>query len=720
MPYVDPAARAEARRRYHAAHPEERKARRNVSRAARRAANVVRFVGIDGEGVDRPDGAHDYNLLTIGDRSTFHPDGSRLTFDDVAEAIWGYHQDDPDAVLVGFYLSYDIAMWLRDLPQSKAERLLTAEGRAARVRRDNHGNPLAFTFPITWKGWEFDVLPNLKRFQLRPAVQGRNPNPWVYINDTGGLFQQSLLKAIDPEAWPEPICTPDEYQRLVAGKAAREGKPVPYGTPVDPVTITYNALENDVLARMLTRYNAGLVEAMGVRLRRHQWSGPGQAAQVYLKGIGAPRGETCFEAARDQDATEAFEAARSSYFGGWFEISAHGPIPGDTWEYDINSAYPSIIASLPCLLHGRWRHGEGAPPDSPAPWRLVHAEVTGGDPYIGAMPHRTPRGSVLRPSHTAGWYWQHELDAARRAGLVDRVEWRSWWQYDPCDCPPPFGPIANLYVKRLAVGKSSPQGRAMKLVYNSAYGKMAQSVGDPVFGNPVYASLITAGCRTMILDAITTHPLGSIAVVMVATDGVYFTGPHPGIVDDPDTLGAWSITTKHNLSLFKPGMYWDDQARRNAKSRKALGIKSRGINERALSTVIERVDRLWDKQLHKLPSTERDDWPSIETRIPFSVVSPRQALNRNDWGLCGAIEHHRPVVLSAWPAAKRLPGWPTIDTHDQLIRTRPWPEPPLGGVDSTPYNRRFGLELEANIADQELVLPDGEANALLAEIFGLR
>jgi hypothetical protein len=734
VPYANPADRQAARRRYHERNPEARKARRHVARATARKLHEVRFLALDGEGVDRPDGSHDYNLLSVGDRSLHHPDGRRLTFDQVASFVYACHEADPDAVLVGFFLGYDFAQWLRDLPEDRARMLLTPEGQARRRRRDNHGNPLAMTFPVRWGRWEFDMLPNMKRFQLRPTNRdgfgGDNPHSWAYLNDTGGLFQTSLLKAIDPADWPEPICTPDEYRQLFEGKAARQADPVPWGTPVKLDTIAYNVLENDVLARMLGRYNAGLV-AMGVRLNRTQWHGPGQAAQAWLRHT-APdvKGKACYDAAGLDDAPEdadnpgalhPFEAARCSYFGGWFELMAHGPIPGVTHEYDINSAYPAIIAQLPCLLHGTWVQGEGPPPRRRAAWRLVEAAVWGSDPFIGTMPHRTPKGRVLRPYRTAGWYWQHELDAARRAGLIDRVRWRRWWEYRPCACPPPLAAIADLYVQRATIGKDTPHGRALKLVYNSAYGKMAQSTGSPMFGNPVYASLITAGCRTRIIDAIATHPEGTGAVVMVATDGVYFTSPHPGL-DIAPTLGAWSSAEKINLSLFKPGVYWDDRARKAARSGGKLGIKSRGVNERALAAVVPRLDRAWERQniftLDGRPagSPRPEEWPAINVTVPFTIVSPRQALARNNWGLCGAIEHDRSILQSAAPHNKRSTTIP-YDPPDKLLRTTPRRDD-FG--DSTPYERRFGLELKERIEHFEMILPDGEFAMLLDEVLGTR
>jgi hypothetical protein len=99
----------------------------------------------------------------------------------------------------------------------------------------------------------------------------------------------------------------------------------------------------------------------------------------------------------------------------------------------------------------------------------------------------------------------------------------------PCDHEPPLRHLEGLYQPRFGIGKDTPEGKAFKLVYNSVYGKFAQSVGEPVYGNPAYASLITRGCRTRILDAIATHPRRSAAVAMMATGGVYFLTPHPQI-----------------------------------------------------------------------------------------------------------------------------------------------------------------------------------------------
>ena len=254
----------------------------------------------------------------------------------------------------------------------------------------------------------------------------------------------------------------------------------------------------------------------------------------------------------------------------------HGHVPGTVYEYDIVSAYPHAMRRLPCLVHGRWRHYAGPRPPRlhPGQLRLVRCPpggVRGSDPYIGAMLHRRKDGSIVRPHVTGGWYWSFELEAAKRAGLVDEAQVDEAWTYSPCPCPPPFAGLEHLFEHRLAVGKKTPAGKASKLVMNSGYGKAAQSVGERPFGCPVYAGLITATCRTMVLDAIAAHPEGTRAVVMVATDAVFFTSPLPSLDfsrvtiagKEHPALGSWEEKTHKGLAVLKPGVYWDDESRQS-------------------------------------------------------------------------------------------------------------------------------------------------------------
>jgi hypothetical protein len=72
---------------------------------------------------------------------------------------------------------------------------------------------------------------------------------------------------------------------------------------------------------------------------------------------------------------------------------------------------------------------------------------------------------------------------ARAARVAARaITDHEWVAYFPCDCRPPLRWIEGQYLDRIALGpagKNSPNGVAKKLCYNSVYGKMAQSIGQP-------------------------------------------------------------------------------------------------------------------------------------------------------------------------------------------------------------------------------------------------
>jgi endogenous inhibitor of DNA gyrase (YacG/DUF329 family) len=654
---------------------------RNAARDNQRKSHDVEFIAVDGEGVTRMGWVevwddelqqmvkvrrkvHDYVLLSVGDQSLHH-DGDALRHDEIFEFLYAQKLEHPDATFVGFFLGYDFSQWLKSLPESRGNLLFHAEGIKRRMPR----NPeLKYPFPVISGQWEFDFL-GLKRFKLRPHVKRdlwpvtivhhrdgtmtekkTHPYKWMYINDAGAFFQTALMAAINPKKWAPgtAIVTDEEMQILQEGKDNRAE------AQFDPAMIRYNVLENNVLSRLMATVNKGFV-ADGIKLRSDQWYGPGQAAQAWMRLIGAPTGEQVREAVP----AWAIDAARQSYYGGWFEVFVHGPIPGTTYSYDINSAYPFAIASLPCLLHGEWTQGTGRPGRlRKGHLRLVNATFTGDDTHIGTMPHRDMDGGISRPAHTAGWHWQHEIDAARKAGMIRKVEVSEWVEYRPCGCPPPLRAIAELYEGRLKVGKETPFGKSKKLVYNSSYGKMAQSIGMPKFSNSIYASLITARCRTMILEAIASHPDKTKAVAMVATDGIVFLSPHPTLDVHPEALGKWDHTTHENLSILMPGLYWDDSSRESIRQGQNLKLKSRGVSGKYLAPFVDDFDQQWS-ELHATlnePGIELAD-PTMAPKVPvvveFGVISPRLAVARDRWDTCGQVVWDDPRSISANPEGKR-------------------------------------------------------------------
>lgn len=668
----------------------------HTARAAKRRAvrqSPLIFHCVDGEGQEI-DGEHRYVLLGVGEDQISDPNG--LEWERIFSFLYSKYETGGHAY-TGFFLGYDFAQWLKGIDEYKGRRLLLPAERAKRRRLiAHHGEPMngQIYFPVDLEGWEIDML-GMRRMRLRPEDKQR----WMYICDTGAFFQKSFLSVIDPKEWSHPVVTNEEYLLISNGKSQRDT------AVLDDNMRMYNSLENEVLSRVLGLLDMGLRE-LGIHLSPKQWFGPGQAAQEWLTGR-APEGGVI----RETVPREFLEATRQSYFGGWFDIMAHGIIPGESHEYDINSAYPAIISGLPCLLHGRYTSGSGTPPGySNNTLLLVHATVGGGDNHIGAMLHRDRDGNISRPDQTEGWYWWHELEAASRAGLLNSVRVYEWHMYEPCYCPSPLGEIAELYQRRLEVGKKTPLGIAAKLIMNSCYGKFAQSVGDPKFGNPVYASLITAGCRTMILEAIATHPRGTADVLMVATDGVYFRSPHPGLPLSGD-IGEWEHTSRWYLTLFKPGVYWDAKARDAITRQKAPVFKARGVNAREFGKYIFLADMEFNELRKSQQVPQGDEWPSVTFPLPFTMITPLQALHRGDWGLAGKVLHDVKVTQSSNPVLKRS-RWRW--EGDILVSMPPINSPFEASV---PYEKRFGMDDPWSDESAEIhgIHPEGTPSSLMKE-----
>jgi len=711
---------------------------------ARHYESDLDFIGVDGEGVNRPDGRHEYVMLSVGDNTLWN-DGRELTHREILPFLYGQYV--PGIAFIGFFLGYDFMEWTKSLTEEDARSLWTEEG--ARKRKPRKQGYVQSYPVVIDRAWEIDILAK-RRFRLRPhhhrgmradpftchcggtleytldddeynveeftdwnsLVKTPSPKtskgaPWMYICDTGPFWQKSFLATINPKSWPIPIVTDEEYATIKEGKNSRADV-YEYGdTSYFDDMCRYNRLENEVLARVTRELNRGFLE-IGVKIPLQSWFGPGQAASAWMKGNSGKKGlpYTRRELV-DRVPDYARDAARRSYYGGWFEQFIHGHIPGVTYEYDINSAYPYVISRLPCLHDvARWEQGEGTPEYKRGSLYLLRVNVNGSDPFIGTMPFRDRKGRILRTHEQTGWYWKHELDAACAAGIVDTYNVLDYVGFTPCNCESPLKEVAELYELRLRVGKNTPQGIALKLLYNSIYGKFAQSIGNPMWGNPIYASLITAGCRTMILEAIASHPSKTQDVTMIATDGIYFRTPHPGLEIDGEKLGAWDVTEKHDMTQFMPGLYWDrgvrdvlERERTTGTVAEKLPLKTRGVNVRDLADSVSELDTAFTNAASRFIHSQVYDWPVFGVPVRFDIVSPGQALARNRWETVGIVhgEEHTPLCgddcrkgrksISSSPHTKRDAERMYID-YD-VIRTSVYTRVE-GQEESLPYPKKFG------------------------------
>lgn len=678
------------------------------------------FIAVDGEGITLENGEHRYVLFGVGDDQIEDVNG--LEWFDILDYIYNHRK--PGFAFVGFYLSYDFDRWIRTMAYDRAYRLVTSEGRTIRKSKSpkQHGKVLPVDMPF---GWQINML-GKKMFEFRKRSCNctlyfcKHPKgPFVRVCDAGPFFQCSFLKAIDPRKWTKPIVTMAEYELIKKNKDFRA-----YADCITDEMRYYNKLENRILVRLMNVLNKAFIE-MGIVLAPNQWFGPGQAAQKWMKKECIPKNEDIYKVVPQSFS----EAARMSYFGGWFEIMMHGHIPGETHEYDINSAYPYIISSLPCLLHGTWRHESNTnAPDTG--YVLVYASVSifrkGRYSSIGTMLHREYDSSIKRPDRTKGWFWLHEINAAKRAKTIRYCHIYEWMSYDPCDCLPPLRNVEFLYDLRIKVGKDSPLGKGARLAYNSMYGKFAQSIGTPIFANPIYASLITAGCRTMILDAIATHPKGKDDVCMVATDAVFFATPHPNLPIS-QRLGEWDYECRHNLTLFKPGVYWDDKTRQDINESRIPEFKARGIAAADFASCIDAIDRKFKEWDSVAPEPSLDNghingWPDVIFESGFAMTTCLQAIRRNKWETAGEVKQNVPLRQNANPYGKRIGAFQDVlDDGRKVWRSIPH-SLPINDCESMPYIKRFGMAdpWSDEYMEQDGINPDMPFGDIIKETIGLQ
>jgi hypothetical protein len=731
---------------------------------------------------------HVYVLLGCGDEQIEAPDAlapADLPLSDILAFLYRRYRQNPTAAYVMFFTGYDWTQWFKQLPEIKAWLLFDEKGKERRRMRITK-HPQYFPVRVNEHlgpdgGWELEMLAD-KRLQIRPMVCyceaagrhgvsrgstkagkasdraakqvaatrarggccrycGAKRAPYMNICDAGPIFQTSLLQAIDPKDWspPEdldaaPRAVQDAYRRLADrdryNLIARGKENRPDAQLGDEMRL-YNRLENEALADLMAIFDFGL-RSLGLHLGRGEWYGPGPAAAAWLANNSAPT-RKAIEGDGDEKAAivpyRVRQAALKAYFGGWFEVAGHGTVPGTSYEYDITSAYPHQIACLPCLLHGRWRHEKKrrsclAPLDHTTQLRLVHARVRGSDPHLGAMLHRRTDGSILRPHQTEGWFWQHEIEASLRAGLIEQVIVLETWTYERCGCPPPLGVLADMFGQRILVGKNTPQGKAIKLVMNSVYGKFVQSVGTAPFRNYVWGSLTTAGTRVMILDAIATHPLRSSGVLMIATDAVYFIARHPTLplcTQDAPVLGDWEEKGRENMTLFKPGVYWDDEARDKIRAGEDPIFKARGINRKEFGKHLDEIDADFANQIDGLLAGRELDWPAMIYTSDFGMVTAKMAVQHgHNWAEAGRV-YQPPSRQRSDPTRKRTE--PYFDPELGVIRTHPHDQ--AANLVSAPYQRKgvkaaFAVVVGEEPDDEQWAYqsPDGPVGAVVAGMLG--
>ncbi|MGH2612653.1 MAG: DNA polymerase, partial [Rhabdochlamydiaceae bacterium] len=469
------------------------------------------FVGCDGEGGDI-NGRHVYTCLRAGDQELFT--GKPLS----SRECLGFIADLPSGpIYVGYYFGYDITMILKDLPTGYLRDLKDSDKR--KIISNGH----TWTPPIVWNGFDIQLIGH-REFKVR---RRHSEKPYTTIHDVSGCFQSTFLKAI--RRWE--IGTLKEQAQIEAGKEGRGS----WGMATESIR-EYNKLECTLLVQMMDSVRVACTQ---VGIHPRTWQGAGQLAESMLEShyIG--------------DYLAPIPAIMSvptatAYFGGRFEITKQGLLD-KVYEYDLNSAYPSAMRSLPCLRHGQWRKGRVSPGScglSHVSWRRRNTSRAIPQPF----PFRSHSGRISYPSSGRGWYWSPELEAALDIGLWDIEIDEGYVWHQTCDHKP-FDWIEDIYNYRKTL--TDGRGIVLKLAMNSLYGKMAQSVGKPRFHSNVWAGLITSHVRAQLLKD--SHANGN--AIMFATDAIYFER-EAKTLQIGDNLGQYGRRMFPKYFIVLPGFHF--------------------------------------------------------------------------------------------------------------------------------------------------------------------
>lgn len=681
---------AQKMKRYRATHPDA-KGGGNAARDATRA--VAPFYGFDGEGKEDENGRHVLYTLRAGDAELYNG-GASLGSREILTWITKL----PHATYIGFALEYDFTMILRDIAgirdgkgRDVLGRIIRKSGLTRTEQRFGIAIP-GWGVRVSWMSHKHLIVSTTggekrQADRVAPGVlagkvdaQGRSvldrlaegkvnateakrgiyvPSLDAYmrwtpgeelvttrkvrtvrISDTFGLFQGSFVATC--RKWG--VGTPAELDTMQTMKDKRGA------FTGDDAEREYNRVECVFMAELLGKVRDAC-SAAGIRPRN--WEGAGKLAEAMLTQRKMPkvaRAEGRHMYPQKGDITlpdDVSDIADWAYYGGRFEATRTGIISDKVYDYDINSAYPHAMRSLPCLLdgHGTWTHDSTRlTPNSVC--RVSWSPT--GDAFLGPFPIRTKHGQLTFPlsnlDDTSEWYWWSEVSAALDSGLfhVDIHESFTWVQ--TCPCPPPYGWVEDVYLQRLELG-SSDKGMVLKLAINSLYGKTAQMKGQAPYLNKVYAGMITALCRSMIFRAATA--VGQRNVLMIATDGIFTTVPMPRTLTGRKVLGEWDETVAGGICIAQPGIYLMGDA-----------YKSRGISSRAIRENWEKID-----------STFRTAWMEVQYPAPVTLNigqrfnGLRLAWHQGHTERAGQWDREVTHRLNLVPVGKRSTEWyPQIAT----------------------------------------------------------
>jgi hypothetical protein len=451
------------------------------------------FLAFDGEGFDDK-----YVLLANSlDERISNPDG--LTSKECLDFLsTGYSLP---VIRVFFSFGYDVNHILRDVPDDLLLKLM-------------QGNS------IVWEGYRIQYIPG-KIFSV---------NNYKFF-DVFSFFQTSFINVVRRMLGEDAVT-----ENLTAGKAARGS----FDTWNMDDLVKYNDEELALLVQILNKLRDAF-ENIDVHLT--EWYGPGAVAKVWFAAHKIKVAE--------KHAKGSLHALDCAYFGGRFEQLSLGKFQ-NAYEYDIHSAYPAVMSTMPNFT--KWNRVTQFEDHPYSIWHVsfdLRADVISkNERTFLPLPMRGKDGRISFPMVGKGWYWYSEVKVLLDYFPNARITIREGYIADTEGSP--FAWVAELYDYRRELKDSGDLSQyAIKVGLNSLYGKCAQRVGRNTYFSLSWAGYITSSTRAKLARA--GYENGADNIIGFATDALFSTKPLK--LPLSDDLGDWEASSFDSATFFQSGVY---------------------------------------------------------------------------------------------------------------------------------------------------------------------
>jgi hypothetical protein len=558
-------------------------------------------VAWDGEGANLDSGEHIYNLLA-NSNGHFIRDDKGLDTTTVFEFFLKY--SDPKDINVIYGGSYDVNMFLRDLPIPKLEELW-------------------MNGTCVWKDYQIHYA-HRKKFTVSKLYRDNKAKlrkDTFVLWDVLGYFQATFVNACRKWLGDLPILDKIEDMKWQRSE---------FTTDRINDIVEYNRMECQLLVQLMTELFKALDEC-DIQLKRYDGAGSIAAALLQKYNVKDYMGEA---------PKEVLRIAQYCYSGGRIEAPKIGTMEGDVYRYDINSAYPAASLELPSYRGAVWHFdSEWDGSDN----SMVHIRWNFKPAPFYPLWYRERDGTILYPRSGEGWYFGSEIRNVVEFHAPETYEISEAVNVTLTEDYHPFSFIGEVYEHRKrykAVGSMASE--ALKLGMNSTYGKLAQQAGYrngriPTYHHLIWAGQITSKTRATMYRAAIRSPRDVIAF---ATDALITTKPRE--LPFSKELGAWTPERFSGITVVQPGVYW-------LNTDGEWNDKYRGFDKGSLSRV--GIVEAWERN-DICPIHHTVCYPATLTRfvgMGSALAGPDQHKKWRSWDV---QERHLDLI----PGGKRVPS----------------------------------------------------------------